>query len=154
MARKKLQPIDNDMILGLADKTFVLLPLLSKRLLQLDQVQTEQGLPLSQLRILHMLYYDGTLPIAEISRRLGVVKPNVTPVVDVMIAAGYVERTKMEGDRRKVNISLLPAGREKMEAVNRTMVEILKENLGGIRRKDFQDLDRALTTVLEILEEL
>ncbi len=154
MARKKLQPIDNDMILSLADKTFVLLPLLRKRLLQLDEVQAEHDMPLSHLQILHMLYNEGTMPISEISQRLGIAKPNVTPVVDAMIAEGYLERSRVEEDRRKVNITILSAGKEKMEAVNKTLAEILKENLGKIRRKDFQDLDKSLSIVLEIVDKL
>lgn len=151
MARRKLQPIDCEMILSLADKTFTVLPLLRKRLLQLDQVQAAHNMPLSHIQVLHMLSKEGTLPVSDISKRLGIAKPNVTPVVDAMIASGYLERTRVDDDRRKVNISILPAGREKMGAIDKTLISILEVNLGLIKAKDFRELDKSLDSVLSVL---
>ena len=113
----KKRTIDPAMIDTVAQNMFHILPLIKKRLLHMDLVQREHGTPLSHVQVLAMLNDVGTMSVSEISRRLGIAKPNITPLVDRLFESGYVDRQHDENDRRVVNIVLLPAGKEKLAAI-------------------------------------
>lgn len=113
----KKRTLDPEMIDSVAQNMFYALPLIKKRLLHMDMVQKEHGTPLSHVQVLAMLQDVGTMSVSEISRRLGIAKPNITPLVDRLFEAGYVDRQHDENDRRVVNIVLLPAGMEKLSAI-------------------------------------
>jgi ABC-type antimicrobial peptide transport system permease subunit len=73
-------------------------------------VQKDNVTPLSHVQVLAMLQDAGTMSVSEISRRLGIAKPNITPLVDRLFECGYVDRQHDENDRRVVNIYLTFAG--------------------------------------------
>ncbi|MBR2942864.1 MAG: MarR family transcriptional regulator, partial [Clostridia bacterium] len=75
----KKRTIDPTMIDAVAQNMFYVLPLLKKRLMHMDMVQKEHGTPLSHVQVLAMLQDSGTMSVSEISRRLGIAKPNITP---------------------------------------------------------------------------
>ena len=88
----KKRTLDPEMIDSVAQNMFYALPLIKKRLLHMDIVQKEHGTPLSHVQVLAMLQDVGMMSVSEISRRLGIAKPNITPLVDRLFEAGYVDR--------------------------------------------------------------
>ena len=88
----KKRTLDPQMIDSVAQNMFHALPLIKKRLLHMDMIQREHGTPLSHVQVLAMLQDAGTMSVSEISRRLGIAKPNITPLVDRLYEAGYVDR--------------------------------------------------------------
>lgn len=81
----KIRTVDPAMIDSLAQNMFHVMPLLKKRLLHMDAVQREHGIPLSHVQVLAMLQDAGTMSVSEISRHLGIAKPNITPLVDRLL---------------------------------------------------------------------
>ena len=150
----KKRTIDPAMIDSVAQNMFHVLPLIKKRLLHMDLVQKEHGTPLSHVQVLAMLQDVGTMSVSEISRRLGIAKPNITPLVDRLYEGGYVDRQHDENDRRVVNIVLLPAGEEKLAAIRATIacqIQVQSENLSV---SEFRELSDALSSVVRILSSL
>ena len=74
MPRKK--SVNKDTVETVANTTFEVLPLLRKKLLRMDVVQAEHNMPMSQVQMLAMLGENGALSVSEISKRLGIAKPN------------------------------------------------------------------------------
>ena len=105
----KKRPIDPAMIEAVAQNMFYALPMIKKRLLHMNAVQKEHGTPMSHVQVLAMLQDAGTMSVSEISRRLGIAKPNITPLLDNLAARGLLERQRSETDRRVVNVVLLKA---------------------------------------------
>lgn len=67
-------------------------------------------LTVSQYRVLATL--DGGCEAAsKLAEKLAVSRPSVTGVVDGLVARGFVERSQGDGDRRRVQVDLTPAGR-------------------------------------------
>ena len=91
---------DEKTVEQIAANIFHVMPLLRKRLLRLDVVQAEHGIPLSHAQVLAMLSENKSMSVSEISRRLGIAKPNITPLVDRLIASDLVDRVRDTGDRR------------------------------------------------------
>ncbi|MDO5378225.1 MAG: MarR family transcriptional regulator [Clostridia bacterium] len=150
----KKRTIDPAMIDTVAQNMFHVLPLIKKRLLHMDLVQKEHGTPLSHVQVLAMLQDVGTMSVSEISRRLGIAKPNITPLVDRLFAAGYVDRQHDENDRRVVNIVLLPAGEEKLAAIRATIARQIQVQAEDLSVTEFRELSEALSSVVRILSSL
>ena len=150
----KKRPIDPAMIDHVAQNMFHILPLIKKRLLHMDLVQREHGTPLSHVQVLAMLNDVGTMSVSEISRRLGIAKPNITPLVDRLFESGYVDRQHDENDRRVVNIVLLDAGKEKLAAIRATIARQIQLQADGLSVSEFRELNESLSSVVRILSSL
>ena len=150
----KKRPIDPAMIDNVAQNMFHALPLIKKRLLHMDLVQREHGTPLSHVQVLAMLHDVGTMSVSEISRRLGIAKPNITPLVDRLFECGYVDRQHDESDRRVVNIVLLPAGEEKLAAIRSTISGQILKQVDHLSASEFRELNDSLSSIVRILSVL
>ena len=150
----KKRTIDPSMIDIVAQNMFHVLPLLKKRLMHMDMVQKEHGTPLSHVQVLAMLQDAGTMSVSEISRRLGIAKPNITPLVDRLFECGYVDRQHDENDRRVVNIVLMPAGEEKLAAIRGTIARQIHGQAESLTVSEFRELSESLQSIVRILSSL
>ena len=98
-----------------------------------------------------MLGDAGAMSVTDISRHLGMAKPNITPLIDRLIREGYVERRRDTGDRRVVNVVLLPKGEEKLACIRETIVRQVMRWTGTIPEKDFFELEHALEVISTVL---
>ncbi len=152
MPRRK--SVNKEMVEQVAKTTFDVLPMLRKRLLRMDVVQAEHNVPMSHVQVLTMLGENGVMTVSEISQRLGIAKPNITPLVDRLIADGYVERRRDETDRRVVKVVLLPEGEEQLASIQETIVRHAMRWVGTIPDKDFYELERSLNSIVRILDQV
>ena len=146
--------VDDRTVEQIASNIFHVLPLLRKRLLRLDVVQNEHGIPLSHAQVLTMLSETNSMSVSEISRRLGIAKPNITPLVDRLIAEDLVDRVRDTGDRRVVNVVIQPAGREKLVAIQKSIGDQVREWSSKMSEEDFHELAHALESISRILSSL
>ena len=150
----KKRSIDPAMIDDVAQNMFHALPLIKKRLLHMDLVQREHGTPLYHVQVLAMLNDVGTMSVSEISRRLGIAKTNITPLVDRLYECGYVDRQHDENDRRVVNIVLLEAGKEKLASIRSTISRQIQLQVDGLSVSEFREFNESLSSVVRILSSL
>ena len=80
----------------IAQAIFQTQPLLKKRLVKLSAIQSDQGIPLSHVQVLAMLEEVGSMSVSDISKRFGIAKPNITPLVDRLVNAGVVTHRQLE----------------------------------------------------------
>ena len=149
MSRRK--SLDPAVIESIAQNIFNVMPLLRQRLLHMDVIQSEHGIPLSHVQVLSMLNETGSMSVSEISHRLGIAKPNITPLVDRLIEEKLVDRIRDTQDRRVVNVVILEAGREKLAAIRATIGEQVQEWAQNISAADFRELADALSSLTRIL---
>ena len=150
----KKRTIDSAMIDAVAQNMFYAIPMIKKRLLHMDLVQREHGTPLSHVQVLAMLQDVGTMSVSEISRRLGIAKPNITPLVDRLYECGYVDRQHDDGDRRVVNVVLLPAGEEKLAAIFATISGEIRKQADHLTVSEFRELNDSMSSIVRILSSL
>lgn len=149
MPRKK--SVNKETVETVAITTFEVLPLLRKKLLRMDVVQAEHNMPMSHVQVLAMLGEVGSMSVSDISKKLGIAKPNITPLIDRLIAENYVERQRDVSDRRVVNIVLLPDGEEKLEGIRDTIVRQVMRWTSSIPEKEFFELEHALQVISNVL---
>ena len=143
--------VSADCVERIALGVFQAQPLLKKRLVKLSAIQSDQGIPLSHVQVLSMLEEVGSMSVSEISKRFGIAKPNITPLVDRLVSAGLVDRVRSETDRRVVNIVILDEGRERLRQIQNALNEHVASWQSTLSADEYARLDRALADVIEIL---
>jgi DNA-binding MarR family transcriptional regulator len=136
---------------GIAQNLFAALPIFRKRLLHMDVIQREYNIPLSHVQVLAMLNDNGSMSVSEISRRLGIAKPNITPLVDRLTETQLVERQRDAQDRRVVNIVIRPEGTEKLTTIRTTMLDLVNHWADNLSVSDLKELSKSLASITRIL---
>ena len=144
--------VPNDaMIDNVAQNLFLALPIFRKRLLHMDVIQREFNVPLSHVQVMAMLNDNGSMNVSEISRRLGIAKPNITPLIDRLIDDRYVERHRDPNDRRMVNVSICPSGIDRLMAIRVKMRELVGEWAMALTIGELRELNESLATINRVL---
>lgn len=128
---------------------FEALPLLPKRLVRVDAITKKFDMPFSHVQILCMLSAGG-MSIGEISRNLGIAKPNITPLLDSLNERGLLERLRSDRDRRIVNVALLPEGMAMAEQIKACIAEQIVEWPESVSGSDAKRLNNALATLISM----
>ena len=148
---EKYTQVSADCVERIAQGVFQAQPLLKKRLVKLSAIQSDQGIPLSHVQVLAMLEEVGSMSVSEISKRFGIAKPNITPLVDRLVNAGLVDRVRSETDRRVVNIVILEEGRNRLQQIQNALNDHVAGWQSTLTTEEFERLDRALIDIIEIL---
>ena len=149
MARKHVA--NPTLVDDVAQNLFLALPIFRKRLLHMDVIQREFNIPLSHVQVLAMLHDNGSMTVSEISRRLGIAKPNITPLVDRLLESGFVERKRNEEDRRRVDISICYSGVQELSKIRAKMRELVGVWAGSLSNAELRTLNTSLYNITEIL---
>ena len=96
----------------------------------------------------------GSISVSEISNRLCIAKPNITPLVDRLVEDRLVDRVRDTLDRRVVNIVLLDAGQGRQAAIQATMGEQVQEWAQSISLADPREMVDSLATLNRIFFQL
>lgn len=103
-----------------------------------------------QFAVLAALKVHGPHTLGELAERERVSPPSMNRIVNSLEEAGYLSRTPDDDDRRKVNIDLLPSGREVVEATVRRRDSWLEHILETLDPDDRELLGRAAELMREV----
>lgn len=140
---------DTALMDALAGSLYDALPLLPKRLIRVDAITREFNMPFSHIQIVCMLS-AGEMTIGEISTRLGIAKPNITPLLDALHERGILERCRSEKDRRIVNVRLLPRGREMADDLHQSICSQVRSWPKSFSTSEIKRLNNALAYLIEM----
>jgi MarR family 2-MHQ and catechol resistance regulon transcriptional repressor len=82
----------------------------------------------------------GRLELRAIRRRLGASKATATEVLDTLERRSFVERTRLESDRRAVSVALTPAGHNLVTHAFPAHAERVREVFGGLDEAEKRQL--------------
>lgn len=83
------------------------------------EVAVKKPLSLSKVQVLRLLTQRGSQTSSQVARFLGVSKPAVSQIIDVMVRDKQVTRRTSKRDRREVDLSLTAKGRSLFQAIRR-----------------------------------
>jgi len=110
----------------------------------------QSGLTFPQWFLLKHVRLHGRVAATELAEALDVTPANVTGMVDRLEREGLAARARSEEDRRVVFVTLTPAGRAKMRAIEEAGAnEVLAQAFAGWTREDLAAL-RALLDRLNV----
>ncbi len=144
--KKDLNPISNDL--------FMLFVYLNSRIINHNIMLKGLPIPPSHMKVIFHLTMKGPCPVSRIANDLTISKPNMTPIIDNLIAEGYVHRYDDPNDRRIImvestekSINLLSQKREEMK-------EHLTEKLLTLSETDIESLRNTLPVLTDVIKKM
>ena len=113
---------------------------------EFDRVLKHHGLSEPQYNLLRILRGIGGCgaPCTEIGSRMISRVPDVTRLVDRLEAAGLVERCRISGDRRVVQINITEKGLKRLADMDEPVLQLNKDLLRHMTRVELDELSRLL----------
>jgi DNA-binding MarR family transcriptional regulator len=109
-----------------------------------ERALMDADLSLPQYRLLTFLR-EGRVAAGALAGRLAVSRPAITTLVDGLVARGLVDRSPVEGDRRRVDHVLTPAGGEALAkadaAVEAALVRLVAHLPANKRKRAVEGLE-------------
>lgn len=90
----------------------------------------------------------GDVELRDMRRQLGASKATATEVLDTLAKRGFIDRCRLETDRRAVSVSLTPAGRNLVTHAFPSHAERVREAFGVLDETE----KRQLTEICQKLE--
>jgi DNA-binding MarR family transcriptional regulator len=110
-----------------------------------------QGLNKAHLKSLMYLYIHNGGTMTEVSRCVALEKGSFTPVADKLVKLGYIEKTRVGGDKRKSFLKLTPQGTAYAKLIKQVHIEYFEEQLSNLSDRERSDFIKSLTTVYDLL---
>lgn len=106
-----------------------------------------------QLRtIMALLFKTEPCSMTELAGELKISKQQMTPVIDKLIANGYVERIFNSHDRRIISVALTGRGQEFLEQQKSIIVSQLRTRISKLSENDLRVLYDSLKNIEGILK--
>jgi MarR family transcriptional regulator for hemolysin len=132
---------------ALAAEALVAVAPLATRWIERLLAANEPPLTTPQYLALRAIAREEQVSAGELARRAGVSGPAASQLLAVLVDGGLVDRRAADGDRRRQELALTPAGRELLAAVEATLSERIGSLLGDLPRPEVDALRRALPRV-------
>ncbi len=118
------------------DLAFVTHTLMKKGYEKIDIYLKEFGLVRTHIEIMHSLFGGEKLTMSELSKILGVTKPNITLLVDRLEKLELVERVSTAKDRRVYLIQLSEKGKTFVQEHMNKMLDIFAVTFDKFDKED------------------
>jgi DNA-binding MarR family transcriptional regulator len=104
--------------------------------------------------VLRALAREGELSAGQLAAEAGLTPATVTQMVDTLSAAGLVERSRSERDRRVVTIGLTPEGRRRHGRKEVELLDKWREALSGFGAGELEAASGVMARLSAYLDEL
>jgi DNA-binding MarR family transcriptional regulator len=114
----------------------------------------QYGLTSSQYNVLRILRGEGKpMPSLEIADRMVQVVPAITGLIDRLEKQELVQRQRCSEDRRVVYVNLTPKAVKLLKQIDQPDIELHKQLMGHLTRKELKELSRLLVKARQPLAE-
>ncbi|MFY9941006.1 MAG: MarR family transcriptional regulator [Desulfobacterales bacterium] len=110
------------------------------------------GLTGPQLIILQEIARCGEVTAGEIARAVSVSQATVTGILDRMESRGLLVRQRSESDKRRIMVSITPAGRQTLEDAPPLMQEAFVERFSSLQEWEQTMILSALQRLVSIMD--
>jgi DNA-binding MarR family transcriptional regulator len=135
------------------DNLILVMPIFHKRLLRMDLGGVTGNLTRHHLAIMGMLG-KGNMTVSDLAKVSMVPKPQMTHLLDQLVALAIVERQHDPTDRRVINLVLTDGGRVLLGDLKQKVKENIKNRLAGLTAGELADMSQALETLRSIISRL
>src|SRR3954468_8863611 len=119
----------------------------AQRRLRGRDARIEGGLSFAHYPLLSALARSGEMSSGQLAADAGLTPATVTQMVDALVAAGLVERSRSEADRRVVTTRLTDEGRRRVE---RKEAELIEKWRDALSQFDARELEAATLVVARL----
>lgn len=146
--------MDNNVFDTIVENIFHIFPSSYKKLLKVDFESVESGITNLHFLILRVLDKTGALPISEIGRRLMIPRPQMTHLVDQLIARDMTVRLPSSHDRRIIYIDITTKGKATHAKCMQVLRQNIKSKIESLDEKELQELSVLLGRLYEITSKM
>jgi DNA-binding MarR family transcriptional regulator len=139
-----------------ADTTAIanrLRPVLLKLNRELRREIHSLGVTGGQVALLVQIKYHPGIGIRELAALERMSVPGMSKFVSRLEEAGLIERAPVEGDQRRVGLTLTPAGQKVLRSVKSRRTAWLSERLRQLDPDELEAVDAAIEPLVHLLEE-
>lgn len=111
-------------------------------------------LPPSHVRVIFYLARHGIASISDTAKKLGVSKPNMTPIIDKLITEGMVDRSNDPTDRRVLRIELTDKAHEFIKEQEKAMQDNLAKKISSLGSEDLKALGEHVIGIISIISKI
>lgn len=129
----------------------LIMPLIRKKLLNLDDIKQKSGLPMTHMHLMMLLRREGSATVSDIARRFQIAKPNITPLIDRLAQEGLVERVRGDKDKRVIYIRLRSEGEKRLDEICGIASENLMSLSDRLSGEDYAELRQACAKLTDIV---
>ena len=142
--------VDIDRIL---ENMFNIMLVIHKKILRMDL-----GLEKDNLNRLHVavmgLLNTSDMTMTELAKVLMMKKPQLTHLVETLVALGLVERLPDATDRRVIHLTLTNNGRVKFKVLRQNLKETIKKRLASLTPEELIQMSTALETLRNTISKI
>jgi DNA-binding MarR family transcriptional regulator len=109
--------------------------------------------PITVHRALACIAENPGLPASHLAIRLGMQRPAVSHVLNGLVARGWIERRRHEGDQRSIQIHATTEGQQILQATAGRAVGTLQRAVRGLKSGELRQLATGLASLLAQLPE-
>ncbi|MBD2234514.1 MarR family winged helix-turn-helix transcriptional regulator [Phormidium tenue] len=110
-------------------------------------------LSLSQLRVLYFLRRRSQSSLSEVADYLDVTRPTMSVMVERLVQRGLVNRISDPVERRRIILTLTPAGAAEMERVYDATLQTVADRLEGLSEEQLQQVRAGLVILSALFDE-
>ena len=125
-----------------------------KKLFKTALASISEDISPPHFEIMKILDESGTLHVTEIGERLQIPRPQMTHLIDKLVALDMVERQTDAADRRTINIMLTGKGSMILEEHEKLIRGTIKKLLSPLSNQDLAELSVSLRKIRDILSKL
>jgi DNA-binding MarR family transcriptional regulator len=147
---ERMAEVDIDRIL---ENMFNIMLVIHKKILRMDlELETEN------LNRLHMavmgLLNTSNMTMTELAKALMMTKPQLTHLVETLVALGFVERLPDVADRRVIHLKLTKNGRIKFKGLRAKLKENIKQKLASLTPEELGQMAVTLEALRNTVSKL
>jgi DNA-binding MarR family transcriptional regulator len=109
--------------------------------------------PIAAHRALTCIGEEPGIPASRLATRLGMQRPAVSHVLKKLVARGWIERRRHEGDQRTIQIHTTSDGQQVLRATSGRAVGTLQRAVSGMSARQLHQLATGLAALLARLPE-
>lgn len=123
----------------------------NRKIFHSDEVMKQFPLPPSHVKLIIYLKHHGPTYITEAATHLTISKPNMTPIIDKLLADELIQRYADASDRRKTLIALTDKAHVFLEEQENKIKDVLAEKLSAFSEEDLEALSTHLEGITQIM---
>lgn len=114
-------------------------------------IESQYGLTGPQLVCLRVIGNEGPLTPSELARHVDLSQATVTGIIGRLVKRQYVSRRRNSKDRRRVTLSLLPAGRDLLEEAPSPLQTQFAERLAALPPENQMVISTMLEQIVRMM---
>lgn len=124
---------------------------LHNRIFHPSEMTKNLPIPPSHMKVIIYLAHHGACSISETAKNLTISKPNMTPIIDKLIAEGMVNRYNDPDDRRILRIELTEKARDFIKKQEQIIKNNLAKKISSLDTGDLKALGDHVKGITDII---